>query len=176
MAAQDPALSSTAPSSAQPASPRYRPNPAGHEPEGLPAPKPAAPRPGPPPPTVYRPHPAGDGPSSAQATPAPPTPAPPTPSGSSGGQPKKEPPPPPPKASQQPGGEQGSHRVRPGDNLWTIARNELERQRSGGSGKPSNREVAEYWAKVVEANRHRLKSRDPDLIFPKEKVILPPVD
>jgi hypothetical protein len=176
MAAQDQAPGSTAPASAQPATPRYRPDPAGHEPEGLSAPKPAPPSPGAPPPTVYRPHPAGDGPSSAQATPAPSTPAPPTPSGSSGGQPNKEPPPPAPKAGQEPGDEQGSHRVRPGDNLWMIARNELERQRSGGSGKPSNREVAEYWAKVVEANRHRLKSHDPDLIFPREKVILPPVD
>jgi hypothetical protein len=36
--------------------------------------------------------------------------------------------------------------------------------------------VAEYWAKVVEANRDRLESGDPDLIFPKEKVVLPPTD
>jgi hypothetical protein len=181
VAAQDPAPSSTAPSSTQPADPLYRPHPAGHEPESLPAPapaapKPAAPKPETPPTTVYRPHPASDGPSSAQASPTPPTSAGSSgvsSSGSSGAQPKKTPPP---KTGQEPGGERDSHEVRPGDNLWTIARNELERQRSGGSGKPSNREVAEYWAKVVEANRHRLKSHDPDLIFPREKVILPPVD
>jgi uncharacterized membrane protein YgcG len=66
--------------------------------------------------------------------------------------------------------------VQRGDNLWTIARNHLRGARSGGSGEPSNREVAEYWAKVVEANRHGLESGDPDLIYPDEKISLPPTD
>ena len=47
---------------------------------------------------------------------------------------------------------------------------------SGGSGEPTNREVAEYWAKLVEANRHGLESGDPDLIYPGEEIIVPPVD
>ena len=66
--------------------------------------------------------------------------------------------------------------MEPGDNLWAIARNELARARSGGSGEPTNREVAEYWAKVVEANRDGLSSGDPDLIYPGEEITLPPVD
>jgi hypothetical protein len=36
--------------------------------------------------------------------------------------------------------------------------------------------VAEYWAKVKAANRHRLPSGDPDLIEPGERIVLPPVD
>jgi nucleoid-associated protein YgaU len=36
--------------------------------------------------------------------------------------------------------------------------------------------VAAYWAKVKEANRHRLASGDPDLIEPGEIIVLPPVD
>ena len=66
--------------------------------------------------------------------------------------------------------------VRPGDNLWTIARDHLRGARSGGSGEPTNREVAEYWAKVVQANRHGLRSGDPDLIYPDERIELPPAD
>ena len=66
--------------------------------------------------------------------------------------------------------------VQRGDNLWTIARDHLRGARSGGSGEPTNREVAEYWAKVVEANRHGLESCDPDLIYPDEEISLPPAD
>jgi nucleoid-associated protein YgaU len=63
-----------------------------------------------------------------------------------------------------------------GDNLWKIAREHLSRERSGGSGAPTDDEVAAYWVKVVDANRHRLRSGDPDLIYPGERVTLPPVD
>ena len=48
--------------------------------------------------------------------------------------------------------------------------------RGGGSGEPTNREVAEYWMRVVEANKGHLWSGDPDLIYPREEIILPPVD
>ena len=81
------------------------------------------------------------------------------------------------------GNDQGScepegqvHCVVGGDNLWRIAREHLTRQRQGGSGKPTNHEVAAYWMKVVEVNQDRLRSRDPDLIYPGERVTLPPVD
>jgi len=36
--------------------------------------------------------------------------------------------------------------------------------------------VAEYWAKVVQANRHGLRSGDPDLIYPDERIELPPTE
>jgi uncharacterized membrane protein YgcG len=73
-------------------------------------------------------------------------------------------------------GQEQAYRVQRGDNLWTIARDHLRSARSGGSGEPTNREVAEYWAKVVEANRNGLRSGDPDLIYPDEKIALPPAD
>jgi hypothetical protein len=62
-----------------------------------------------------------------------------------------------------------------GDSLWTIARDHLAAV-GKGSGEPSNRQVAAYWVKVKEANRHRLASGDPDLIEPGEIIVLPPVD
>jgi nucleoid-associated protein YgaU len=57
-----------------------------------------------------------------------------------------------------------------------IAREHLSQQRGGGSGAPTNREVAEYWHRVIEANRDRLRSGDPDLIYPGEEIILPPLE
>jgi hypothetical protein len=65
--------------------------------------------------------------------------------------------------------------VKPGESLWTIARDQLAGA-PGGSGEPTNREVARYWLKVLAANKHHLWSRDPNLIFPREPIILPPVD
>jgi nucleoid-associated protein YgaU len=34
-------------------------------------------------------------------------------------------------------------------------------------------EVVAYWRSVIEANRERLQSGDPDLIYPGEVVLLP---
>jgi nucleoid-associated protein YgaU len=62
--------------------------------------------------------------------------------------------------------------VRPGDNLWVIARAELIR--STGA-LPDDRRVARYWRSVLEANRGTLRSGNPSLIFPGEIVTLPPV-
>jgi hypothetical protein len=61
--------------------------------------------------------------------------------------------------------------VRPGDNLWVIARAELGR-RTGTT--PDDGEVARYWHAVVDANRTTLRSGNPSLIFPGEIVALPP--
>jgi hypothetical protein len=72
--------------------------------------------------------------------------------------------------------EHDHHQVVDGDSLWKIARDHLSRERSGGSGEPTNHEVAAYWIKVVEANRDGLRSGDPDLIFADEWITLPPVD
>jgi nucleoid-associated protein YgaU len=65
--------------------------------------------------------------------------------------------------------------VVPGDNLWTIARDHLAEAR-GGADEPTLRKVAAYWLRVVEANRDRLVSGDPDLIYPGERTVLPPID
>ena len=80
------------------------------------------------------------------------------------------------RAEPAPEADRNTHDVAEGQTLWTIARDRLARASGGGSGEPTNREVTEYWAKVVEANQGRLESGDPDLIYPGEEIILPPVD
>ena len=64
------------------------------------------------------------------------------------------------------------HRVVPGDNLWAIAAAQLA-TRLGR--RPTEPEVARYWAVVVDVNRARVRSGDPDLIFPGEMIALPPL-
>jgi hypothetical protein len=63
-----------------------------------------------------------------------------------------------------------THVVVAGDNLWNIARAELITR---GQRVPGNDEVAEYLQAVVAANRARLRSHDPNLIFAGEVIILP---
>jgi len=78
---------------------------------------------------------------------------------------------------QQPDGTEqaSSHRVMPGDNLWTIARDHLAEVRGRPATELSDREIAAYWLKVIKANRARLRTGDPDLIYPGEQTVLPPV-
>ena len=85
-------------------------------------------------------------------------------------------PPVPASAEPTPAADRNRHAVAEGQTLWTIARDHLAKASGGGSGEPTSQEVTEYWAKVVEANQGRLESGDPDLIFPGEEIILPPVD
>lgn len=65
-----------------------------------------------------------------------------------------------------------THRVAKGDNLWTISethlRNVLGRQ-------AAQDEVAEYWIRVVDANRDSVKSGDVNLIYPGETITLPTI-
>jgi hypothetical protein len=61
--------------------------------------------------------------------------------------------------------------VRPGDNLWSIARTEVVR----ASAVHGDDAIARYWRLVIAANRATLRSGDPSLILPGELVTLPPV-
>jgi len=66
----------------------------------------------------------------------------------------------------------GSHVVvRPGDNLWLIARAALTRT---SDRIPTEGEIAHYWRAVIAANRATLRSGNPSLIFPGEIVTVPP--
>ncbi len=60
--------------------------------------------------------------------------------------------------------------VRPGDHLWGLSEGRLS-QAIGRA--PLDHEVAPYWREVVEANRERIRSGNPDLIQPGEVVTLP---
>ena len=64
-----------------------------------------------------------------------------------------------------------THEVASGENLWSIARDQLG-QTAGGS--PSNGEIAAYWIELIAANHQNLASGDPDLIYPGEVLVLPP--
>jgi hypothetical protein len=62
-----------------------------------------------------------------------------------------------------------------GDNLWTIARDHLAAVRNRSAADLSDREIGAYWVMVMRENEGRLRSGDPDLIFPGEEVKLPKV-
>ncbi len=62
--------------------------------------------------------------------------------------------------------------VRPGDNLWELA----ARRVNSVMGRPAaDHEVAPYWVELINANNDRLRSGDPDLVYPGEVIVLPPV-
>jgi hypothetical protein len=61
--------------------------------------------------------------------------------------------------------------VRPGDNLWLIARAALEHD---SAARVDDAAVARYWRDLIRANRSTLRSGDPSLVFPGEMITLPP--
>jgi LysM repeat protein len=67
-----------------------------------------------------------------------------------------------------------THTVARGEHLWSIA----ARQVATAIGKPpadlAPADIAPYWLRVVEVNRPRLHSGNPNLVFPGEVVELPP--
>jgi hypothetical protein len=67
-----------------------------------------------------------------------------------------------------------THTVARGEHLWSIAAGHV----ATATGKPradvAPADVAPYWRRVVAVNRPRLRSGDPNLVFPGEVVELPP--
>lgn len=61
--------------------------------------------------------------------------------------------------------------VEPGDSFWSIA-TELLADATGHE--PTDVEVAPYWRLLIDANRDRLVSGDPDLIVPGQELIVLP--
>ena len=68
-----------------------------------------------------------------------------------------------------------SHRVVQGDNLWTISRDHLAAVTNQRSSDLSDHEIAAYWLRVIAVNRSSLRSGNPDVIFPDELIMLPPL-
>jgi hypothetical protein len=62
-----------------------------------------------------------------------------------------------------------------GDNLWTISRDHLARVTNRRSSELPDHEISRYWLRVIAVNRTSLRSGDPDVIFPGELIMLPPV-
>lgn len=70
------------------------------------------------------------------------------------------------------GSETASVVVAPGDHLWKISSSRL----SDDLGREaSDAEIWPYWRSVIDANTDRLRSGDPDLIYPGEVIQLPDV-
>jgi nucleoid-associated protein YgaU len=59
-----------------------------------------------------------------------------------------------------------THVVSPGEHLWSIAAAHL--------GAVTAVDIAPYWRRVVEHNQPRLRSGDPNLVYPGEVIELPP--
>ncbi len=60
--------------------------------------------------------------------------------------------------------------VEKGDHLWSITASHLE---SSTGEEPSPAEITPRWVEVIDANRDRIRSGDPDLIYPGETIVLP---
>lgn len=60
-----------------------------------------------------------------------------------------------------------------GDNLWAVAARHLATASARDPAAVPDREVAAYWRTVIAANRERLRSGDPDLVYPGETITLP---
>lgn len=67
----------------------------------------------------------------------------------------------------------GTVTVVSGDNLWAMTARHLAAARGVDRRTLTDAEIAEVWRVVVRENRSRLRSGDPDLIFPGESVLLP---
>jgi nucleoid-associated protein YgaU len=65
-----------------------------------------------------------------------------------------------------------THAVEVGESLWSIAEHRL---RVTTGTPPPDAATATYWVELIAANRPRLISGDPDLIYPGEVLVLPPV-
>ena len=61
--------------------------------------------------------------------------------------------------------------VEAGDNMWSLAQHHLA---SSLGRPPSDTEVAPYWRSLIQANQARIRSGDPDLIYPGETLAVPP--
>ena len=65
------------------------------------------------------------------------------------------------------------HDVQPGEHLWSIAAERLATVRGQAVEELADDEICTYWWDVVEANRSRIRSGHPSLIYPGERVRLP---
>lgn len=66
-----------------------------------------------------------------------------------------------------------THEVAGGENLWVIAAQDLAARRGVAVAELGEGTIAAHWHAVIEANADRLRSGEPDLVFPGERLRLP---
>lgn len=66
-----------------------------------------------------------------------------------------------------------THEVAGGENLWAIAAEDLAARRGVAAAELDEATIAAHWGAVIEANADRLRSGEPDLVFPGERLRLP---
>ena len=66
------------------------------------------------------------------------------------------------------------HQVVAGDNLWTIAADHMRATLLDRT--IDSAEIAPHWRRIIELNTPNLKSGDPNLIYPGERIVLPAID
>jgi hypothetical protein len=67
-----------------------------------------------------------------------------------------------------------THTVARGEHLWSIAARQVATATTKPPADLAPADIAPYWLRVVEVNRPRLRSGNPNLVFPGEVVDLPP--
>ena len=65
-----------------------------------------------------------------------------------------------------------SYVVRSGDNFWRIALADL----SADGTAPDRGDITPHWLRIIRLNEDRIRSGDPDLIYPGETITLPPTE
>lgn len=66
-----------------------------------------------------------------------------------------------------------SHAIARGEHLWSIAAHDLARRRGVDVGDLTDREIAVHWSAVIDRNAASLRSGNPDLVYPGERLDLP---
>jgi nucleoid-associated protein YgaU len=68
---------------------------------------------------------------------------------------------------------QATWTIAPGQHFWAVAEHVLAR---AWGRAPTDAEIVQYWHALIEANRDRLRDRgNPDLVYPGQVFVLPPV-
>jgi hypothetical protein len=79
-----------------------------------------------------------------------------------------------PAGAVPPGTVARSHTVEAGEHLWSIAASEIAAAQRRPVADVVAADVAPYWVRLCMTNRARLRSGDPNLVYPGEVVELPP--
>jgi hypothetical protein len=63
--------------------------------------------------------------------------------------------------------------MRAGDHLWSVATGQVAMHTGKPAAKLAAREIARYWVRLIDLNTQRLRSGDPNVVYPGETVLLP---